>query len=166
MYSKLRFLIRRKYWTYRVRRAIGGSLGILFANGPTYLTRDTFLGSNVHFNGLRVVGRGRCDIGNNFHSGSGCIIFTHYHNFDGGAAIPYDNSYIVENVVIKDNVWIGINVIILAGVTIGEGAIIQAGSVVVNNIPDLAIAGGHPARVFKYRNKDHYFKLVHEQRYF
>jgi acetyltransferase-like isoleucine patch superfamily enzyme len=39
---------------------------------------------------------------------------------------------------------------------IEEGAIIQAGSVVVNDIPYCAIAGGSPAKVFKYRNIDHY----------
>ena len=61
--------------------------------------------------------------------------------------------------MIKDNVWLGNRVIILPGVTVGEGAIIQAGSVVVNTIPDFAIAGGHPARVFSYRDKAKYIKL-------
>ena len=49
--------------------------------------------------------------------------------------------------------------IVLGGVTIGEGAIIQAGSVVVKDIPPLAIAGGHPAVPFKYRDKEHYYRL-------
>ena len=44
----------------------------------------------------------------------------------------------------------------LGGVHIGEGAIIQAGSVVVSDIPPYAIAGGHPAKVFKYRDIDHF----------
>jgi acetyltransferase-like isoleucine patch superfamily enzyme len=51
------------------------------------------------------------------------------------------------------------NVTVLGGVTIGEGAITQIGSVVVSNIPTLAIAGGHPAKVYKYRDKNHYFLL-------
>ncbi|HHS95203.1 MAG TPA: acyltransferase, partial [Phaeodactylibacter sp.] len=42
---------------------------------------------------------------------------------------------------------------------IGEGAIIQAGSVVAKSIPKLAIAGGHPATPFKYRDQQHYQKL-------
>ncbi len=49
--------------------------------------------------------------------------------------------------------------IVLGGVTIGEGAIIQAGSVFVKDIPPLAIAGGHPAVPFKYRDKEHYYRL-------
>ena len=67
--------------------------------------------------------------------------------------------YIVKDVVIEDNVWIGTHVIILGGAHIGEGAIIQAGSVVVGDVPALAIAGGHPAEPFKYRDEDHYYKL-------
>lgn len=49
--------------------------------------------------------------------------------------------------------------IVLGGVRIGEGAIIQAGSVVVKDIPRCAIAGGHPAAVFKYRDIEHYDTL-------
>lgn len=52
--------------------------------------------------------------------------------------------------------WIGSRIIILGGVTLGEGCVIQEGSVMVNSIPKYAIAGGHPAKVFKYRNKEHY----------
>ena len=48
---------------------------------------------------------------------------------------------------------------VLGGVTLGEGCIIQAGSVVVSDIPDCAIAGGHPAKVFKYRDIRHYEEL-------
>lgn len=47
----------------------------------------------------------------------------------------------------------------LGGVSIGEGAIIQAGSVVCKDIPAFAIAGGHPAIPFKYRNQKHYETL-------
>ena len=45
------------------------------------------------------------------------------------------------------------------GVEIEEGAIIQAGAVVVQNVPKYAIVGGNPAKIFKYRNIDHYEKL-------
>ncbi|GHV46300.1 hypothetical protein FACS1894204_07620 [Synergistales bacterium] len=48
---------------------------------------------------------------------------------------------------------------------IGEGAIIQAGSVVVSDIPPYAIAGGAPAKVFKYRNREHFERLKAEGKY-
>lgn len=98
-------------------------------------------------------------IGDNFHSGEGCLIITQNHNYDNGNEIPYDSTYIYKNVSIEDNVWLGDRVIILGGVTLGEGCIIQAGSVVVKDIPPFSIAGGAPARVFKYRDIDHYNNL-------
>ena len=65
----------------------------------------------------------------------------------------------MKNIFVEDNVWLGNRVIILGGVTIEEGAIIQAGSVVVSDIPKCAIAGGNPAKVFKYRDIEHYEAL-------
>lgn len=50
----------------------------------------------------------------------------------------------------------------IGGVEIGEGAVIQAGSVVCKDVPPLAIAGGHPAIAFKYRNREHYDQLKRE----
>ena len=125
---------------------------------PPLLPKNTYLGNNVNFNGMRISGRGVVRIGDNFHSGSECVIMTEFHNYEG-EAIPYDKTTIIKNVVIEDNVWFGIRIIVLPGVNIGEGAIIQAGSVVVNDIPKYAIAGGHPAKVFKYRDIEHYEKM-------
>ena len=93
-------------------------------------------------------------------------MITSYHKYDGGNAIPYDSKeYIDKDIIIENNVWLGDRVIILGGVKIGEGAIIQAGSVVVKDIPKYAIAGGHPAKVFKYRNIEHYEKLKKEGKF-
>ncbi|MDQ0149534.1 acyltransferase [Eubacterium multiforme] len=126
----------------------------------------TTIGDNCHFNGMKITGKGNVVIGNNFHSGGGILILTSNHNYDFGEAIPYDSTTIDGDVKIENNVWIGQNVTILQGVTIGEGAIIQAGSVVVSNISKCAIAGGHPAKEFKKRNVEHYYKLKQEKKYF
>ncbi len=137
---------------------------VLVRNFSTVNSR-TELGDQVSLGGIHITGKGRCVIGNYVHTGTGCQIFTDYHNYDGGELLPYDHTWIVEDVSIGDFVWLGDNVLVLSGVTIGEGAIIQAGSVVVNNIPPLAIAGGHPAKVFKYRDKEHYEKLKSEKKF-
>ena len=137
----------------------------LKVNHWSSVTENTILGDNVNFNGMTITGGGIVRIGDNFHSGKNCIIISQIHNYDNGTTIPYDNTYIFKDITIKDNVWIGTNVIILGGVTIEEGAFIQAGSVVVNDIPACAIAGGHPAKVFKYRDKEHYLKLKQEGRF-
>ncbi len=54
-------------------------------------------------------------------------------------------------VVIEDNSWIGIRAIVMPGVTIGRGAVVGAGSVVVGNVPPLAIVFGSPARPVGWR---------------
>ena len=123
------------------------------------VNKGTVIGDQVAIGGIHIVGKGKCTIGNYVHTGTDCQILTDYHNYDKGDLIPYDHSWVVEDVSVGDFVWLGNNVIILAGVTIGEGAIIQAGSVVVSDIPPLAIAGGHPAKVFKYRDKEHFDTL-------
>lgn len=48
---------------------------------------------------------------------------------------------------IKRGAWIGSGAIILPGVTIGVGSIVAAGAVVNQDVPDLSVAVGNPARV-------------------
>ncbi|OPG69310.1 acetyltransferase [Pseudomonas ogarae] len=133
-------------------------------NGFCKFGAKLILGVNANFNGARTYGAGKIYIGDNFHSGVGLKILTQSHNYSG-ESIPYDKTIIVKDVIIGDNVWIGMSVMVLPGVRIGEGAIIQAGSVVSKSIPDLAIAGGNPAEVIRFRDKNHYFKMKQDERY-
>ena len=108
---------------------------------------------------MRISGIGKVSVGDNFHSGRDCLMISQIHNYDTGDAIPYDSTVIPKDIIIEDNVWLGDRVIVLGGSIIREGAIIQAGSVVVGEIPSYGIAGGHPAKVFKTRNVEHYLQL-------
>lgn len=117
-------------------------------------------------------------IGNNFFAkcegglsiGSGVIIskdaeiWTANHCYDATdlQSLPYDTRFIKKPVSIGDNVWIGSRVTIVPGVKIGEGCVVGAGSVVSHNIPPLAVVGGNPAKIIKYRDKDTYEKLKAE----
>ncbi|QDE30507.1 acyltransferase [Shewanella polaris] len=152
---KIKIKMKRFYYTYRSLRGISEYRELPNVNNKSYFNNNTALGLNCNFNGMAISGGGKVTIGNNFHSGSECQIITQNHNINGGS-IPYDNTYIIKDVEIGDNVWVGNRVIILGGVKIGEGAVIQAGSVVVSDIPALAIAGGHPAKVFSCRDSLHY----------
>lgn len=131
------------------------------ANALIKVTGNTYIGEHSNFNGMAIQGKGRVNIGNYFHSGQDIHIITDVHNYEG-EEIPYDATDIVKNVTIDDFVWIGSHVIILGGVRIGEGAIIQAGAVVVSDVPPYAIAGGNPAKVFKYRDIEHFKQLKEE----
>jgi acetyltransferase-like isoleucine patch superfamily enzyme len=157
--------IKRPYYTFRVKSSAKRVGGFLKVNGKSSVSKNTILGNNVSFNGMLISGIGQVTIGNNFHSGSECLMIAQNHNYDQGKAIPYDDTYIAKDILIEDNVWLGRRVIVLGGVIIGEGAIIQAGSVVTSNIPKCAIAGGHPAKIFKYRDVDHYEKLKQEGKF-
>ena len=132
----------------------------LYCGGPTELTPQCELADDVCFNGCAVHGDGRVKIGRSFHSGVELLIITRSHNYDHGEHIPYSSEdYIRKDVEIGDFVWVGSRVTILPGTKIGEGAIIQAGAVVHGEIPPLAIAGGNPAKVFKYRDEKHFYDL-------
>lgn len=160
----LRIALNRAYYGGCVRRKAASFIEPLWVNGKSSVTPQTEIGRNVHFNGLAIRGKGRVTIGDNFHSGEECLFITSVHNYEG-EALPYDTTSIHKDITIGNNVWIGTRVIVLGGVTIGEGAIIQAGSVVVSDIPPCAIAGGHPARVFKSRNTEHYERLKAEGKF-
>jgi len=157
--NKIRKIVKKTFWTKLVQLTCKQYGQGLTVNARSWMGGNVVIGKNCHFNGMNISGGGLVSIGDNFHSAADCEIIVSYHNYDTGQKIPYDDSLICKTVVIEDNVWVGYRVIILGGVKIGEGAIIQAGSVVVSDIPEYAIAGGNPARVFKMRDIDHYEKL-------
>ena len=164
LFNKLRFEFSRIYYPYKIKKVAAECGEGLYVGGKSYVTSHTYLGKNVCFNGMSMSGNGIIKIDDYFHSGRGCQIITSFHNYEGNA-IPYDDSFLNKDVNIGKCVWLGNNVIILGGVTIGEGAIIQAGSVVCKDIPAYAIAGGHPAVPFKYRNKEHYKEMEKERKF-
>jgi len=157
---------RRPYYTFLVRLSAQKVGRHLMVNQKSKVTPNTIIGDYVGFNGMIIKGDGKVVFGNYFHSGSDCLIISSNHNYDHGKTIPYDNTHIKKDVIIEDNVWFGERVIVLGKARIGEGAIIQAGSVVIGEIPKCAIAGGHPAKVFKYRDIKHYEKLKKEGKFY
>ncbi len=129
--------------------------------------RGTFLmGKGSHLKSDSYIEyMGNVTIGDFFHPGKGLTIFTANHDYDGGDMIPYGSDVILKEVVIGNWVWCGANVTIVPGVHIGDGAIIGAGAVVTKDVPECAIVGGNPARIIKYRDKDHFYKLKKEKKY-
>lgn len=157
---------RTKFFGYNViknAKEIGEGF---WCGGFSSVTKNTILKDHVCFNGMRIMGGGNVTIGRYFHSGVEVLIITQNHNYDNGEAIPYDETYIYKDVEIGDFVWLGSRVMILPGTKIGEGAIIQGGSVVHGEIPPYAIAGGNPAKVFKYRDIEHFKKLKKEKKFY
>lgn len=90
-------------------------------------------------------------------------VHTSNHRWEG-EMLPYDDIYIVKDVCIGKNVWIGADVTIMPGVTIGEGAVVAACSCVTKDVPPMALVGGSPAKVIKYRDADKYNQLKKEDK--
>lgn len=139
----------------RKAKSIGKGLRI---KNPSSVTSKTVIGDYVSLGGVEVYGGGKCTIGSYSHFGPEVLILTQNHNYEG-VALPYDRTFSFKEVVIGESVWIGSRVTILPGTKIEDGAIIQAGSVVHGTIPSCAIAGGNPAKVFAWRNKEHFDAL-------
>lgn len=129
---------------------------------PISRATKVFAGEHFHSNGLQMTGRGSVTVGQYFHSGSNCKIMLGSHDYDHGEAIPYGTKYDSKDVVIGDFVWFGSDVTVCGNVKIGTGAIIAIGSVVVKDVPDYAIVGGNPAKVIKYRDIEHFNRLLKE----
>ena len=123
---------------------------------------NLILGENIYIGPEAwFVLRGECRIGKGTIFGPRCKIHTSNHNYEG-EMLPYDHIYNVKGVTIGENVWLGADVAIMPGVTIGEGAVIAACSCVTKDVPPLAVVGGNPAKVIKYRNEESYNRLKAE----
>ena len=157
----------RNLWNYLYVKNKAQKMGkgvTIGHGGKCSISRHTFLDDYSSIGSCYVVGSGKFCVGKYTHIGDKLVVSTDNHNYKGDK-IPFDETIIIKDVTIGDFCWLGINVTLLPGTKIGEGAIIQAGSVVHGEIPPLAIAGGNPAKVFMYRDKEHYQKLKEQQKF-
>lgn len=123
------------------------------------------LGQNIHIgHHTEIMAEGGISIGNNVVISYHCVLWSIDHRYEGDS-LPYDKARIRRPIMIHDNVWVGRNVIVRGGVTIGEGAVVAMGSVVTRDVPPLAVVGGNPARVLKFRDAGRYARNKAEGRF-
>ena len=84
---------------------------------------------------------GRATVGKNCHIGAGAVL--------AGVIEPAS----ATPVIVEDGVLVGANAVIVEGVHIGKNAVVAAGAVVLEDVPDNAVAAGNPARIVKYRDE-------------
>lgn len=127
------------------------------------------IGNNVRIGEKTVIfAQGGCTIKNGVILADRVDIRTTNHHYDGAdlEAIPFDEIVYRQPVVLEENCWIASHAILLPGVTIGEGAVVAAGAVVTKDVPPLAIVGGNPARIIRYRDADIYRHLKSEGKHY
>ncbi|MCO4772278.1 MAG: acyltransferase [Deltaproteobacteria bacterium] len=95
---------------------------------------------------------GGLTIGNKTGIGPGVNIFTSSHMETDQRASIMDGAIKFAPVVIGEGCDIGVGATIMPGVRVGRGVQIGTGSVVVEDVPDYAIAVGVPARVMRIRD--------------
>jgi acetyltransferase-like isoleucine patch superfamily enzyme len=166
-YTRVKRAVGRRWWTAVVRGQVAECGAGLRVNGPSVVNggRNVKLGSNVHFNGMTIFGGGGLTVGDNFHSGLNCRIFTENHRYEDGDQLPYDGTVVKKAVTVGDNVWLGDSVIVLPGATIGDGVVVGAGSVVAGEVEPLSVVAGNPAVPIKTRDREHYDRLVSERKF-
>lgn len=151
----------KPYYLEYVKRSSGRVAINIKVNGKVSgFNRNVEIGEHASFNSnFSIHGKGRVIVGRYFHSAENVTVLTQNHNYDNATKIPYDDVIVTKTTIIKDFVWIGHGATLLPGVTIGEGAIVAAGSVVTKDVPDLAIVGGNPAKIIKYRDAERFNDL-------
>ena len=117
-------------------------------DGKIEVGDNTRFNANVHVNasnGGEIIISSNCLIGPNV------VLRSSNHVYDSSDVLIIEQSHTKGKIEIEEDVWLGANVVILPNIHIGKGAIVAAGAVVTKNIPSMAIAGGIPAKIIKFR---------------
>jgi maltose O-acetyltransferase len=128
-------------------------VGIHIKQGAYFGKGDGIEIGNYSDLGLRCHVYNNVTLGRDVMMGPDVMILAGNHNFDRVDIPMRLQGQERERCLIGDDVWIGARAIILGGVTIGSGAVIAAGAVVTRNVAALAIVGGNPARVIRFRGE-------------
>jgi len=120
--------------------------------GHALVRGDVEFGAHSTVNSYAMIsGKLRC--GDGVRIASHVTIVGFNHGYDDPGVPIHTQKHESLGIVIEDDVWIGANAVVLDGVTVGKGAVIAAGAVVSKDVPPMAIVGGVPAKLVRYRGQ-------------
>ncbi len=130
----------------------------LVLGADSWIAGDALVRGDVEFGAHCTVNRyamisGKVRCGDGVRIASHVSIVGFNHGFDDPSVPIHMQKHESLGITIGDDVWIGANAVVLDGVNVGKGAVIAAGAVVSKDVPDLAIVGGVPAKVVRYRGQ-------------
>ncbi|MCP4417269.1 MAG: acyltransferase [Chloroflexi bacterium] len=115
--------------------------------GSLSIGSDTYIHPRCQLNAYKA----QIQIGQGVMLAANCALYSHNHGMAKGQSMQEQPLETKGPIIVEDHCWLGTGVVVMGGVHIGQGAVIGAGSVVINDIPEMAIAVGVPARVIKMR---------------
>lgn len=161
--SKIRWILGcimrlRTYLKYqnrvRIARRNGADIGesvVMPLRLAKIANKNLTIGKSTSIQSVNLDLRSKISIGEHVIMGGGNQIITTSHNIDSPDWEP--KHYGIE---IEDYVWISSNCLILPSCRkIGRGAVIGAGSVVVRDVPPMAVMSGNPAQEIRKRKTIH-----------
>ncbi len=143
-------------WKLRKMRKAGATIGKNIGIGRKIMppaSENLVVGDHVSIQTDRIDVRAPLKIGDYVIIGDSASIITCSHDID-------DSKWAFKRygLEIEDYVWIATRAMILPSCRkIGRGSVIGAGSVVVKDVPPMAIVSGNPARILRFR------KCVHDE---
>ena len=120
--------------------------------GHALVRGDVSFGAHCTVNPYAMIS-GKVTCGDGVRIASHVSLVGFNHGFDDPDTPIYRQKHETLGITIEDDVWIGANAVVVDGVTIGRGAVIAAGAVVSKDVPPMAIVGGVPAKVLRYRGR-------------
>ncbi|MCP8888772.1 acyltransferase [Devosia ureilytica] len=120
--------------------------------GHALVRGDVTFGAHCTVNPYAMIS-GKVTCGDGVRIASHVSLVGFNHGFDDPGLPIYRQKHETLGITIEDDVWIGANAVVVDGVTIGRGAVIAAGAVVSKDVPPMAIVGGVPAKVLRYRGQ-------------
>lgn len=112
---------------------------------------EIIIGKDSGLSGATICARTRVELGEYVGIGVNVSIYDHdFHPLNPYLRKYHNNEHIISKPIkIGDFAWVGGHSIILKGVTIGNGAVLGAGSVLAEDIPELCVYAGNPAKFIK-----------------
>lgn len=120
--------------------------------GHALVRGEAVFGAHCTVNPYAMIS-GKVTCGNGVRIASHVSLVGFNHGYDDPDLPIYRQKHEMRGIIIGDDVWVGANAVVVDGVTIGRGAVIAAGAVVSKDVPDMAIVGGVPAKVLRYRGR-------------